>query len=267
MTTDMFKNGVLRVVGSHFGKMTVLEAELGVRELLRISPPSLRADHALRASYPTTSSSARSDSTQFDDIFDALRSQVMELSTLGKVRPEALAGSSSSGSLTKHLARLIPPPKFPPSITSPHVTFICALYAERCMIQIADYILRSVGRVTERKSATEFSGVAEIETALQEDDSLWSWVKGMRIKRVIEDELKGTAKGKGLLNSAYAKGSLGLAVGFGTPPNGSSLSVARRSTSQDSARSNAGLLYKPNTENNDYDDVSGLLLLIAKTHS
>lgn len=81
-TTERFAAGVRRVLGPNLGKNVVLEAELAIRELLRMGAPSLRGDGALRkGSFSGTVGVAAT--TQADDLFRLLREWVMEISGLG----------------------------------------------------------------------------------------------------------------------------------------------------------------------------------------
>lgn len=88
-TTERLKQGVIRVVGPYLGKNVVLEAELAVRELLRLAPPSLRADAALKKGNfgsPTTVFEGQDEGTaaqQADEIFRSLRAWVQLVSGLG----------------------------------------------------------------------------------------------------------------------------------------------------------------------------------------
>lgn len=91
LTTERFKAGVIRVVGPLLGKNAVLEAELAVRELLRLGAPSLRGDAALRkssfgaaaAATPLDAKLALATSAQADDIFRSLRVFIQVISGLG----------------------------------------------------------------------------------------------------------------------------------------------------------------------------------------
>ncbi|KAL8283170.1 hypothetical protein RQP46_005948 [Phenoliferia psychrophenolica] len=166
LTTERFKAGVIRVVGPLLGKNAVLEAEVAVRELLRHASSGMRGDAALKKSSLAASSakgqsSAVATSVQADDIFRSLRAFVQIISGLGAT----------------------------PSPTSPHVTFITALYAERCMTYIAEHVVRAVGRVAERESRVEAAGLKELEAALGEDQSVWTWLQGMRVRAYIESEI------------------------------------------------------------------------------
>ncbi|KAI5477920.1 hypothetical protein MNV49_005813 [Pseudohyphozyma bogoriensis] len=156
LTTDKFKQGLVRTVGPLLGKNAALEAELAIRELLRMGAPSLRGDPALRkASFAGSlpgangrgSDGDQDGSIQIDGVFRSLRAWVQAVSGLG------------------------------------------ALYAERCLTYLADYILRAVGRVAERSASTETAGVIELEAAINEDDSLWSWYKTMKIRFAVEAEV------------------------------------------------------------------------------
>ena len=96
--------------------------------------------------------------------------------------------STGPGSVSTHLVAITPPP-VAPAPSSPHLTFITALYAERCMTFIAEHIVRAVGRVSERESRVEAAGLKELEAALGEDQSIWTWLKSMRVRAYIEAEI------------------------------------------------------------------------------
>lgn len=83
-TTERFAAGVRRVLGPNLGKEVILEAELAVRELLKLGAPSLRGDGALRkGSFGAGSGSSVAATTQADDLFRLLREWVMAISGLG----------------------------------------------------------------------------------------------------------------------------------------------------------------------------------------
>ncbi|SCZ90378.1 BZ3500_MvSof-1268-A1-R1_Chr1-3g01952 [Microbotryum saponariae] len=211
-TTERLKAGVIRVLGP-LGKNSVLEAELAVRELLRMSAPSLRADPALRRAQPTITSSATSRDavsaqqivTQADTIFRALRDWLMIISGLGGesegtniCQYRALCDTDScwipaacpNGGPTKlgnHLRALSPSPP-PPENNSPHLTFMLVLYAERCLSHVAEHLIRAVGQVNQR-GLSEAVDLRDVELAFAEDDLIWSWLRGMRIRGHLEAEV------------------------------------------------------------------------------
>lgn len=95
LTTERFKAGVIRVVGPLLGKNAVLEAELAVRELLRLGAPSMRGDAALRKSSFGAAAATALDtklalatSAQADDIFGSLRAFIQIISGLGGLSAE-----------------------------------------------------------------------------------------------------------------------------------------------------------------------------------
>ena len=99
LTTERFKAGIIRVVGPLLGKNAVLEAELAIRELLRLGAPSMRGDAALRKSSfgaPTaegqSSELALATSAQADDIFRSLRAFIQIISGLGGASISVWAG-------------------------------------------------------------------------------------------------------------------------------------------------------------------------------
>ncbi|KDE09743.1 hypothetical protein MVLG_00143 [Microbotryum lychnidis-dioicae p1A1 Lamole] len=188
-TTERLKIGVIRVLGP-LGKNSVLEAELAVRELLRMSAPSLRADPALRTAQPTIASSASSRDAvsaqqivnQADTIFRALRDWLMSISGLGAACPNG--GPTKLGN---HLRALSPSPP-PPENDSPHLTFMLVLYAERCLFHVAEHLIRAVGQVNQR-GLSEAVDLRDVELAFAEDDLIWSWLRGMRIRGHLEAEV------------------------------------------------------------------------------
>lgn len=90
--------------------------------------------------------------------------------------------------LANHLASLSAVSSSP--TPSPHVTFLTALYAERALSHVGEYVLLALGRVLERQPGKESAGLAELEAALAEDEALWKWVQGMRVRAYIEGELQ-----------------------------------------------------------------------------
>lgn len=77
--------------------------------------------------------------------------------------------------------------QFPTAMT-PQLTFINALYAERCLFFLGDYLARAVGRVTER-GQNESASLLDVEAAFAEDDTIWSWLRGLRVRGHIEAEI------------------------------------------------------------------------------
>ncbi|SCV68443.1 BQ2448_564 [Microbotryum intermedium] len=188
-TTERFKAGVIRVLGP-LGKNSVLEAELAVRELLRMSAPSLRADPAMRRAQPTAAMASSSRDAisaeqivaQADTIFRALRQWLMSISGLGAACP--IGGPANLGN---HLITLSPPSPSPEN-NSPHLTFMLVLYAERCLFHVAEHLIRAVGQVNQR-GLSEAVDLRDVELAFAEDDSIWSWLRGMRIRGHLEAEV------------------------------------------------------------------------------
>lgn len=237
LTTERFKAGVIRVVGPHLGKNAVLEAELAIRELLRMGAPSLRGDSALRktsfgspASSSATANATSAATAQADELFRSLRAYVQAISGLGAACPP-----TGPATLTNHLLSHSPAP-LPPSPASTHLTFLTALYAERCITYIADYLLRAVGRVAEQQSGKEAAGLTEVEAAVGEDESLWSWVRGMRVRIYIESELAGTKA-----RSSGSQGGHGSANN--SPSWGRRAAAANGRASHESVGSATGLVY------------------------
>ena len=73
------------MLGPNLGKNVVLEAELAIRELLKMSNPSMRGDGALRKGSfgGGGGDSTLTATTQADDLFRLLREWVMAISGLG----------------------------------------------------------------------------------------------------------------------------------------------------------------------------------------
>ncbi|KAM0756498.1 hypothetical protein T439DRAFT_376677 [Meredithblackwellia eburnea MCA 4105] len=241
LTTERIKAGLIRVVGPLLGKNAVLEAELAVRELLRLGPPSLHGDAALRkSSFGSTNvqpgaratQSPAAAANQVDDIFRSLRAYVQLISGLGLACPP-----TGPATMSNHLIAVSPPPP-PPAPNSPHLTFITALYTERCLTYLADYILRGVGRVTERESRKEAAGLRELEAALGEDESIWTWLKSMRVRAYIEAEIANSnarsSNSSGHNHGSVAGGGSGRDGGGGYvnggAANGSPSGLQRRAT-------------------------------------
>lgn len=82
LTTDKLKAGLVRAMGAPLGKSAALEAELAVRELLKLGAPSLRGDGALRKSSLAAGRIAF-DEMQVDEVFRSLRGWVQAISGLG----------------------------------------------------------------------------------------------------------------------------------------------------------------------------------------
>jgi hypothetical protein len=109
-TTERFAAGVRRVLGPSLGKNVLLEAELAIRELLRMGAPSLRGDGALRKG-SFSGASAVAATTQADDLFRLLREWVMEISGLGGKSPShCLVSDESQLTATTSLQRHVPLP-------------------------------------------------------------------------------------------------------------------------------------------------------------
>ncbi|BGP12886.1 hypothetical protein JCM10213v2_000803 [Rhodosporidiobolus nylandii] len=171
LTTDRFKAALARILGpTSLTKECILEAELAVRELLRRGSPSLRGDGALKKSamwgtpvLPSLGEEGGEEGAMKaevakqanGEVFRALRAWVMQLSGLGA--------------------------------ESEHLTFLLALYVERVLTCLATHILRRLGDVAARTSSPD-AAVSDLETAMMEDDLVWSWAQGMRVRRFIADE-------------------------------------------------------------------------------
>lgn len=203
-TTERLKAAVIRTVGPRLGQIAVLEGGVAIHELLSLSAPSLRGHPALKL----VSGGGTGVGQSAEEVFRSLRSWVLAISKLGgegmpfcstfltsllmlsfqTAYPAACPPSGRPGTLTEHLVALTPP-KAAPSPTSPHLSFVLALYAERSLMAIAERILERVGRVVERRSDTETGGILEVEAALMEDDLVFVWYSEMRVRARIEAEV------------------------------------------------------------------------------
>ncbi|BGP44952.1 hypothetical protein JCM10450v2_000767 [Rhodotorula kratochvilovae] len=201
LTTERFKSALARILGpTSLAKECILEAELAVRELVRRGSPSLRGDGALKRAHGMwgspilpSLSSARGDDTdkaelasQAAEVFGALRAWAMQISALGAACPSG--GSVAPPPLQEHLVALMPPRPAPSHARSEHLTFVLALYVERVLTTLAAHLLRLVSGVAARSATAEVAGVADVETALMEDTLVWSWLQGMRVRALLEDE-------------------------------------------------------------------------------
>ncbi|GAA5914423.1 hypothetical protein JCM6882_008231 [Rhodosporidiobolus microsporus] len=257
LTTDRLKSSLARILGpTSLAKECILEAELAVRELIRRGSPSLRGDAALKRSgmwgtpvLPASSSSGgggpvegkegegekgekereeqrREVGRQANEVFRALRAWVMQISGLG-----AACYGPSPAPLTDHLVALSPPKPPPSDASSPHLTFILALYVERLLSTLSLHLLRLCASVSARQSASDLATVSDLEVALMEDDLVWSWAQGMRVRRFVEEEgrreREAAKKGSPVLGSEGGRsglsraGSLNAGAGGGGGRNGS----------------------------------------------
>ncbi|GAA5850040.1 hypothetical protein JCM8547_000990 [Rhodosporidiobolus lusitaniae] len=197
LTTDRVKSAFARILGpTSLAKEGILEAELAVRELIRRGSPSLRGDGALKKSgwgtpmlAPLAEDGERAGEAgaakkevarQANEVFRALRVWVMQLSALG-----AACYGSGPAKLEEHLVALSPPK--PPPEGSNHLTFLFALYIERIMTTLSLHLLRLIAAVSARSSQSEVATLSDVEVALMEDDLVWSWAQGLRVRRFIEE--------------------------------------------------------------------------------
>ncbi|GAA6036850.1 hypothetical protein JCM8097_006312 [Rhodosporidiobolus ruineniae] len=206
LTTDRLKSALARILGpTSLAKECILEAELAVRELIRRGSPSLRGDGALKKQgmwgTPVLPSVGEAEGEgeekvererqkkevvrQAEEVFRALRSWVMSISGVGV----AFQGTGSA-SLAAHIAALAPNPTPPADARSDHITFLFALYVERLLTTLSLHLLRLIATVSARSSESETASLSDVEVALSEDDLVWSWAQGMRVRRFIEDEGK-----------------------------------------------------------------------------
>ncbi|CDR49310.1 RHTO0S25e00980g1_1 [Rhodotorula toruloides] len=212
LTTERFKSALARILGpTSLAKECILEAELAVRELVRRASPSLRADGALKktsgrgiwgspvlpetASLPGPAAGETKDSLrekvakQAVEVFRCLRAWVMQVSGVGAAAP--LSGAPAS--LTQHLVALSPPKPPPSSARSPHISFLLALYVERILTHLSTHILRLVASSASSRPSSDTEATAtvtDLEAALVQDQLVWNWVQGMRVRAFIEQEGK-----------------------------------------------------------------------------
>lgn len=88
------------------------------------------------------------------------------------------------------------------------ITFITALYAERCLTHVAEALLRAISNVVsdrDREAGPAFiSGqgalatLSDVEAAFAEDVGIWEWYRGMRCRAFVESELSAAGLGAGL---------------------------------------------------------------------
>ncbi|BGP21797.1 hypothetical protein Rt10032_c01g0495 [Rhodotorula toruloides] len=215
LTTERFKSALARILGpTSLAKECILEADLAVRELVRRASPSLRADGALKktsgrgvwgspvlpetASLPGAAAGETNDSSresrekvakQAVEVFRCLRAWVTQISGVGGAAP--LSGAPSS--LTEHLVALSPPKPPPASAQSPHISFLLALYVERILTHLSTHILRLVASSASSRPSSDAdvtATVTDLEAALMQDQLVWNWVQGMRVRAYIEQEGK-----------------------------------------------------------------------------
>lgn len=198
LTTDRFKAALARILGpTSLAKECILEAELAVRELVRRGSPSLRGDGALRRnngmwgspvlvqSGAEDAGRAREVAQQAAEVFRAVRAWVMQISGVGQACPP---GSAGPVPLQEHLAMLLPPKPAPADVQSPHVTFLLCLYVERVLSSLAAHLLRLVASVQSRSADSDLAGAIDVETAWMEDELVWAWLAGMRVRGFVADE-------------------------------------------------------------------------------
>ncbi|GAA6005734.1 hypothetical protein JCM10207_005316 [Rhodosporidiobolus poonsookiae] len=196
LTTDRFKASLARILGpTSLAKECILEAELAVRELIRRGSPSLRGDGALRKGgmwgtpvlqQGEMGGDGEKDGEvkrQAEEVFRALRAWVMQISGVG-----AVCFGDAPGGLSEHLVAISPPQPAPAEAQSDHISFLLALYVERILASLSTHLLRLVASVSARSSSSDTASLVDLETAFKEDDLVWSWAQGMRVRQFIEDE-------------------------------------------------------------------------------
>ncbi|GAA5977305.1 hypothetical protein JCM11641_000060 [Rhodosporidiobolus odoratus] len=257
LTTDRIKSSLARILGpTSLAKECVLEAELAIRELIRRGSPSLRGDGSLKKSamWATPLSGSGKDegaaveeqkeevAKQTNEVFRALRAWIMQICGLG-----AACYSRIPGTLSEHLVALSPPKPPPQDARSDHLTFLLALYVERVFSSLATHLLRLLGSVSARSSSSDTATVSDLQTAMMEDDLVWSWAQGMRVRQHIEEEarveqekMRRSPLAPSMLPAARSR-RRGLSVTAGSPsrvsPAPSSISVLSRKASMDGAAS------------------------------
>lgn len=135
------------------------------------------------------------------------------------------------------------------------MTFLTALYAERVLSHIADYLLRAIGRVLERQSSKDAATLEEVEAALAEDEAVWSWVKGMRVRAYVDAELaKERLRSGGPVQGAFA-----------SPLLRTSTTQSARNSIDSVGSSARGLLYGGGSRKGDTGDAFEQLMQSGKT--
>ena len=213
LSIDRFKSALQRVIGPHLGKECILESEIAIRELLRRGGSGLKRDPALQQSKSNkfgipdqsqTNEGSIGVARQSEEIFKGLREWVMRISGLGGqsffrfscekqqkklTQPvcTALCPRTGPANLTTHLSELSAH-RNPPSPSSPHISFLLALYIERSLTTLATHLLQSISSVMSRSSHSDIATTRDLEVAFGEDESIWSWFQGMRVRGAIEEE-------------------------------------------------------------------------------
>ncbi|KAK4054833.1 hypothetical protein OIV83_000757 [Microbotryomycetes sp. JL201] len=181
-STSRFKAGLLKVTGPTLGNQAVLEAEIAIQELLKLDPSLTRDGKATNGS--TTSVSSVSGQTPADkahEVFVGLREWIHVISGLGAGSP-----GPKIPNVEVYVQRLLPPAP-PPAGTSACVNFLSAVYAERSLAFMAEYLIRAIGRVAER-GTSETATIVDVESAFAEDELIWALLKHMRVRTLIESE-------------------------------------------------------------------------------
>ncbi|GAA5922315.1 uncharacterized protein JCM15063_003260 [Sporobolomyces koalae] len=260
LTVERFKLAWQRIVATQLGKDSLLDAEIALRELLKRSPPSLKADPALDASIAPTDDSTSSRTELAQTCFASLREWVMSISGLGRkfltliliMVPVSCADPSCSAwqskglcppngpaNLTTHLSELVAH-RNPPEPVSPHISFVLVLYVERAMTSLATRILESLSSVVSRSTDHEYATASDVETALKEDDQVWAWVQEMKVRREIESQARQDSerlKSPSLGKSSASEQHQALAQAARKGSGSSSGTVGQRRASYDSTTS------------------------------
>lgn len=177
LTTERFKNGVLKVVGTHLGKGCVVEAELSIRLLLEFEGNGSSGN-------PDTSVEHQSISRGNDDGGE-ITAQVQEEAMFRTMRNQIM------------LLNKTQTPSLMMATAAAHLTPIDILYAERCLRYLGVYFIRSFGRVCERSSCKDVVGLEEVMSALGENNTVWSFIQRMRVRSFIEIELAAERRNTG----------------------------------------------------------------------
>ncbi|KAK4058103.1 hypothetical protein OIO90_000842 [Microbotryomycetes sp. JL221] len=174
-STEQLKAGVLRVSGANLGNQAVIEAEVAVQELLKLT----NATDTQYVGLDNTANDKQGDRLASADLahelFVSLREWIHSVSGLGVAAP-----------LNGRLSRLLPN-AFAPEGTSSMVTFKVVVYAERCLTWFAEYLLRAIGRVAER-GTSETANMIDVEAAFAEDELVWNIIKNMRVQHHVAAE-------------------------------------------------------------------------------
>lgn len=258
LTIQALKLGTLRVLNpsNTLAKSSILEAEIALRSLLKLSSIStgLHSDSSLQnpPSSPNNSNQSTIDpiqfSTQADKLFRSLRSFTQSISSFSTLHQSELG--SKGISLNRHLTLLSPNPSAP-SPKNDKIRFLLAFYNERILSTIIEYLLREIIKFVEidndqsnlmminfkdgkRLEGKRIVELEELESAFEENEIIWSWLSRMRVKSIFDDNkntrlsLGGSINGNGGNSSGGGKRIIvasGL-VGHSTSPSIDSIGSA-----------------------------------------